>query len=624
MIAGSPGITPVSMSSMVDDDARLTSDREVARRMARLLTPYKVRFVWSFLLIVVASASTLVQPLLIGKSIDAIRVGQLGQLNLLAVAYLVTLVVFWAASYYQTWLLSWVGQRVLYTLRTRMFAHLQTLSLRYYDRESIGHIISRNTSDVSAINEVLTQGLLQSVADAFVLVGTIAIMFSLSVRLALVTMIVLPIMYFLAQWFASGSRPAYRRIRVSISAVNAMLAENIVGMKLVQAFRREERNFGEFDEVNKSNVRAQKAAIFYHAGIMPILDLVDAFNTSLLLFVGGTWMLTGAAPELTIGVLTAFMLYSARFFEPIRDLASRWDQVQAALAAGERIFHLLDLRPDVRDKPDAYELPPITGHVVFENVTFAYDGVHAILKDASLEATPGDRIALVGRTGAGKSTIIRLLMRFYDIQSGRITVDGHDVRDVTQQSLRRQMGLVLQEPFLFAGTIKDNIAFGNPEILDAPDGMDKIRHAAEVVGLREWIESLPGEYDAVVEERGGNLSGGQRQLISLARAFLKDPRILILDEATSSVDTETEALIQRALDRVLEGRTSFVIAHRLSTIKHATRILVLDQGEIVEQGTHQELLELEGYYYKLYTLGFNFEDPDAVEGYVEEVGTPGD
>jgi len=529
-------------------------------------------------------------------------------------------VVFWAASYYQTWILSWVGQRFLFTLRTCMFAHLQTLSLRYYDRESIGHIISRNTSDVSAINEVLTQGLLQSIADAFILFGTIAILFTMSVRLALVTTIVLPIMYFLAQWFANGSRPAYRRIRVTISAVNAVLAENIVGMKLVQAFRREERNFGEFDVVNKANVRAQKAAIFYHAGILPILDLVDALNTSLLLLVGGTWMLTGAAPELTVGVLTAFMLYSARFFEPIRDLASRWDQVQAALAAGERIFHVLDLKPDVQDKPDAYELPPITGHVVFDNVTFAYDGVHAILKDASLEAQPGDRIALVGRTGAGKSTIVRLLMRFYDIQAGHITVDGHDIRDVTQKSLRRQMGLVLQEPFLFAGTVKENIAFGNPEILAAPDGMDKIRHAAEVVGLREWIESLPGDYDAIVEERGGNLSGGQRQLISLARAFLKDPRILILDEATSSVDTETEALIQRALDRVLEGRTSFVIAHRLSTIKHATRILVLDQGEIVEQGTHQELLELEGYYYKLYTLGFNFEDPDAIEGYVEEVG----
>jgi ATP-binding cassette subfamily B protein len=279
----------------------------------------------------------------------------------------------------------------------------------------------------------------------------------------------------------------------------------------------------------------------------------------------------------------------------------------------------------VLDRPDAYELPPITGHVVFENVSFAYDGKHVILKDVNLEAKPGDRIALVGRTGAGKSTIIRLLMRFYDIQSGRITVDGHDIRAVTQQSLRRQMGLVLQEPFLFAGTIKENIAFGSPGLLEQPDALDKIRHAAEVVGLREFIESLPGQYDAVVEERGGNLSGGQRQLISLARAFLADPRILILDEATSSVDTETEALIQRALDRVLAGRTSFVIAHRLSTIKHATRILVLDHGEIVEQGTHQELLELEGYYYKLYTLGFSFGDEDEaqVEGYVEEIGVGG-
>ena len=316
------------------------------------------------------------------------------------------------------------------------------------------------------------------------------------------------------------------------------------------------------------------------------------------------------------------MLYVARFFEPIRDLATRWDQVQAALAAGERIFHLLGLRPEVQDAPDARELPPIEGRVRFEGVGFAYDGVHPILQDVNLEARPGDRIALVGRTGAGKSTVIRLLMRFYDVQQGQVLVDGHDVRSVTQRSLRRQMGLVLQEPFLFAGTIKENIAFSRPELLQSEAGMERIREAAEVVGLREFIETLPGQFDAVVEERGGNLSGGQRQLVSLARAFLADPRILILDEATSSVDTETEATIQRALDRVLRGRTAFVIAHRLSTIKNATRILVLDQGQIVEQGTHQELLELEGYYYKLYTLGFaeGNEDEVPLEGYVEGAG----
>jgi ATP-binding cassette subfamily B protein len=605
-----------------DPDARLHSDREVVTRMLALLAPFKVRLFWSFLLILVASGAMLAQPKIIGTSIDAIRVGELGQLNLLAAGYLLTLIVFWSASYYQTWLLSLVGQRVLFTLRTRMFEHLQKLSLRFYDKEGIGHIISRNTSDVSALNEVLTQGLLQSISDIFLLLGTVVILFSMSVRLALVTLFILPVLYVLAQWFASGSRPAYRRIRLTVSAVNAALAENIVGMKIIQAFRREEKNFDEFDVVNKENVRAQKRAILYHVGIIPVLDLVDAVATGLLLVVGGGWILSGTAPELTIGILTAFMLYTARFFEPIRDLAARWDQVQAALAAGERIFHLLDLKPDVQDKLGAYELPRIKGEVVFDKVTFAYDGKHAILSNASLEAKPGDRIAFVGRTGAGKSTIIRLLMRFYDIQSGRITIDGHDVRDVTQKSLRSQMGLVLQEPFLFAGTIKENIAFGTPDILDRPAGMERVREAAEVVGLREFIESLPGEYDAVVEERGGNLSGGQRQLISLARAFLKDPRILILDEATSSVDTETEALIQRALDRVLAGRTSFIIAHRLSTIKNATRILVLDQGEIVEQGTHQQLLELEGYYYKLYTLGFQFSEDDqiAAEGYVEEVG----
>jgi ATP-binding cassette subfamily B multidrug efflux pump len=433
-----------------------------------------------------------------------------------------------------------------------------------------------------------------------------------------VTLVILPIMYLLARWFSTGSRPAYRRIRVSVSAVNAILAENIVGMKIVQAFRREERNYDEFDVVNRDNVKAQKGAIFYHAGIMPILDLIDALATGLLLLCGGLWILSGTAPDLTIGILTAFMLYTARFFEPVRDLATRWDQIQAALAAGERIFHLLELRPEVEDLPDAAALPPIKGDVRFENVSFAYDGVHPILQDVTLEAHPGERIALVGRTGAGKSTIIRLLMRFYDVRQGSITVDGYDVRGVTQRSLRQQMGLVLQEPFLFSGTIKENIAFSRPELLTTDEGMARIRAAAEVVGLREFVESLPGGFDAVVEERGGNLSGGQRQLVSLARAFLADPRILILDEATSSVDTETEAAIQQALDRVLAGRTAFVIAHRLSTIKNASRILVLDQGQIVEQGTHQELLELEGYYYKLYTLGFAADDDDEVpveEGY---------
>ena len=619
---GEASPTPVGMGAGEDAEARIHGDREVVNRMLALLGPYKPRLAIAFVLMIVAAAATLAQPRIISLSIDeGILGGDLNRLYFWGGMYVVTLVVFWFGSYWQTWVLSWVGQRVLFTLRTRMFNHLQSLSLRFYDKTGIGHIISRNTSDVNSLNEVLTQGLLQTLSDFFILFGTIAILFSMSVRLALVTMVILPLMYLLAQAFARGSRPAYRRIRTTVSTVNAALAENIVGMKLIQAFRREDKNFEEFDVVHREYVKAQKKAIFFHAGVIPILDLIDAIATGALIWFGGRWILGGDAPELTIGVLTAFMLYTARFFEPIRDLAARWDQIQAALASGERIFHLLDLKPDVQDRMGAYDLPPIAGHVKFDNVTFGYDTAHPVLKGATLEAHPGDRIALVGRTGAGKSTIIRLLMRFYDIQDGSITVDGHDVRHVTQKSLRQQMGLVLQEPFLFAGTIKENIAFSRPGILSEPDGMDKVRLAAEVVGLREFIESLPGEYDAVVEERGGNLSGGQRQLISLARAFLADPRILILDEATSSVDTETEALIQRALDRVLAGRTSFIIAHRLSTVKNATKILVLDNGEIVEQGTHQQLLELEGYYYKLYTLGFSFGDEDSfAEGYVEPIG----
>lgn len=623
MIASGRGPIGMGNSMVEDSEARLHSDREVVRRLVALLQPYKTRLFWSLVLMFIASGATLAQPYIIKQSIDRGIIGErINELYFWGGMYVVSLVAFWIGSYYQTWVLSVVGQRVLFTLRTRMFEHLQRLSLRFYDRTGIGHIISRNTSDVSALNEVLTQGLIQSVSDFFILGGTIIILFSMSWRLAFVTLLILPLMYVLAQWFAKGSRPAYRRIRTTVSAVNASLAENIVGMKIIQAFRREERNYDEFETVNQENVRAQKRAIFFHAGVIPVLDVIDAAATGLLIYVGGMWILGGTAPELTIGVLTAFMLYTARFFEPIRDLAARWDQVQAALAAGERIFHLLDLEPDVQDKLGAYEMPRIEGHVKFQDVSFGYDSKHPILSHANLEAHPGDRIALVGRTGAGKSTIIRLLMRFYDIQDGSITIDGHDVRNVTQKSLRSQMGLVLQEPFLFAGTIKENIAFSRPDILAEPDGLEKIRHAAEVVGLRDFIESLPGQYDAIVEERGGNLSGGQRQLISLARAFLADPRILILDEATSSVDTETEALIQQALDRVLAGRTSFIIAHRLSTVKNATRILVLDQGEIVEQGTHHELLQMEGYYYKLYTLGFSFGDEDEVpaEGYVEPVG----
>ncbi len=598
-----------------DPNARRLTDRDVLRRFGGLLYPYRRRMFLAFLLVIVVSGMMMVQPVLIQVAIDhgigtKERSGNLGILNATALAFVASLAVFWAVSCAQTYLLSWIGQRVLLDIRSRLFTHLQSLSLRYYDRTAVGEVISRQTSDVSALNEVLTQGLTSTIADFVLLVGTIAIMTSMNWKLTLVTFTVLPVMYVIARLFARYGRNAYRRLRLAVADMNSNLAENIVGMRIVQAFRREERNSAQFDIVNDYNLQATYATIGPHAGIFPVTDLLDAAATVLLLWVGGQWILGDAASELTIGVLTAFMLFITRFFEPIRDLTTRFDVLQAAMAAGERIFGLLETEIEVADRADAGTLPAVKGHIEFDHVRFGYHPQVPVFEDLSFTVNPGDRLAFVGRTGAGKSTVIRLLMRFYDVESGAVLIDGHDVRAVTQKSLRQQIGLVLQEPFLFAGTVRENIAYGWPEAAD-----EDIVRASKLVGLHPFIAGLPDGYDSIVEERGGNVSGGQRQLISLARALLIDPRIIILDEATSSVDTETELLIQRGLDQLMQDRTALIIAHRLSTIKNATRILVLDRGRLVEQGTHAELLGAEGYYFRLYTTGFSTseDEPDYVE-----------
>ena len=576
-------------------------------RLLGFLSPYKRHLVVSLLLVVISSAASLAQPYFVKVAIDeGVAVGDYGRLVFAAVVIVVSLVVFAITSWAQTLLMSWVGQRLLLDVRRRLFTHLQSLSMDFFDRESIGRIISRLTSDVSALNEVLTQGLVGAVADLVLLLGIVAVMFQLSPRLTLLTFLMLPLMAVGARYFTIASRDAYRRVRLAIADLNSALAEDIVGMRVIQAFRRERTNLAQFEVVNAGVLGAARRSVFISATVMPGIDIFQAIGAALVLWFGGRWALGDVGSEVTIGVLTAFILYIDRFFEPIRELMSRYDTLQAATAAGERIFQLLDTRPHIVDQPGAIAPAAIRGHVRLEAVTFGYDPTEPVLLDTTIEALPGQRIALVGETGAGKSTIARLICRFYDPQAGRVTLDGHDVRTLPVATLRRHLAMVPQDPFLFTGTIADNLRFGRPEATD-----DDLRRVATAIGLDASLASLPTGYATQLEERGSNLSVGQRQLVSIGRALLADPRVLILDEATSSIDTNTEQVIQHGLDTLLRGRTCFIIAHRLATVRAADEIVVLRAGRVVERGAHAELVALGGYYADLYQRGFpDSEDAD--------------
>ena len=580
-----------------EEDFGKAFDPRVIGRLWKYASPFKMRIALSVVFLVLNSLATILTPLIPGLAINAIVDGNETRLYVMCAAFLANNTILWLTSYQQVYQMTWVGQHALYRVSSDLFNHIGSLSLRFFDENETGRVMARMQNDVTVLQQVLSNGMISIFGSLIALIGILITLFILDWELAALVSISVPIMAATLWIWQRYARRSFLQARATISTVNATIQESVSGVRVIQSVSRERINSRSFNAVNEENRNANVESGKVSALVQPLVALIAACALAIAIFVGGSKVLDGS---MQIGFLVSFTLYINRFFDPIRDMTQQYTNMQRATVAAERIFEILDWPQEVSDAPDAIELETITGDVEFKDVHFAYAMNNIeVIKGLNLHIRSGEHIALVGPTGAGKSTIISLLARFYDVTGGEVLVDGHDIRGVTMQSLRRQMGIVLQDPFIFMGTLRENITFGRPDATD-----EEVSRAAEAVGLHELIEQMPKGYHTRVLPGGSNLSLGQRQLISLARALLVSPRILMLDEATAGIDTQTEALLQAGIARVMEGRTAIVIAHRLSTIRDSDRIVVLRGGEIAEIGNHNQLMELGGLYADLYSMGF--------------------
>ncbi|MBD3170037.1 MAG: ATP-binding cassette domain-containing protein [candidate division Zixibacteria bacterium] len=575
-------------------------DARLMKRLIKYLYPYKKYVITSFILLIIISGLKLVGPYLVKIAIDDyIMAKDYDGLVMIAILFFAMLVLQFVVRYAQTYMMQLTGQMANYKMRMEIFSHLQKQPLGFFDRNPVGRLMTRMTNDVQVLNELFATGVVTIFGDVFTLIGIVIAMFSIDWRLALVTFVSLPLLAIATAIFRKKVRESYRIVRLRIAKVNAFLQEHITGMKIIQLFTREKEIFDKFNENNKLLRDIHIKSVFYYAVFFPTVELIGAISLALIIYYGGSRVLAGT---ISFGVLVAFIQYAEMFYAPIRNLSEKYNILQAAMASSERIFKLLDTEPRIINPPDGIKLDKLKGEIEFKNVWFAYEDENYVLKDISFKVAPGEKVAFVGATGAGKTSIINLLFRFYEFQKGEILIDGHDIRRLDMHSLRRQLGLVLQDVFIFSGNVADNISLG--EKMDIAE----IRKASRRVNADKFIEKMENDYEADLQEGGANISIGQKQLLSFARALAFNPSVLVLDEATSSVDTETEMLIQDALKKMLEGRTSLIIAHRLSTIRDVDRIIVMHHGEIREVGNHDQLMKKKGIYYRLYQLQFKKEE----------------